>query len=190
RGNRPSFRLRCAALVFFVDVIILLAIATGALIAGRALRLPSIVAYLLAGVLAGPGGVGLIAHSEARDQLAELGVALPLFGVGIEFSLVRLRGILPRMLASGTLQVVVTVVATAVLFCWLGRAWPTAVFAGFLLSLSSTAIVFKLYDERGELEAPQGLAAAGILLLQDLALVPMMLLVPVLAGRRARAGPA
>lgn len=174
--------------MFSVDVIILLAIATAGLIAGRALRLPSIVAYLMAGVLVGPGGFGLVSRSNAVDQLAELGVALLLFGVGIEFSLDRMRRILARMIISGALQVTVTAAATAGLFRLLGTEWPVAVFVGFLVALSSTAIVFKLYDESGELEAPQGLAAGGILLFQDLALVPMMLLVPVLgSGGEGRA---
>ncbi|HLK11741.1 MAG TPA: cation:proton antiporter [Candidatus Binatia bacterium] len=176
-----------APVQLFAEVIVLLAVAAVGLLAGRALRLPSIVAYLVAGVLAGPGGLGLVGHSEAIDQLAELGVALLLFGVGIEFSLERLRRILPRMLACGALQVTVTVAATALAFRRLGGPWPGAVFLGFLVSLSSTAIVFKLYDERGELDAPQGLAAAGVLLFQDLALVPMVLLVPVLAGPDGRA---
>src|SRR5204862_428004 len=150
-------------------------------VAGRALGLPSIVAYLVAGILVGPGGLGLVSHSAAIGELAELGVALLLFGVGIEFSLDRLRRILPRMLASGALQVAGTVAATALAFRALALPWPAALFTGFLVSLSSTAIVFKLYDEEGELDAPQRLAAAGIPLLQDLALVPMTLLVPVLA---------
>jgi CPA2 family monovalent cation:H+ antiporter-2 len=90
--------------------------------------------------------------------------------------------------ASGGLQVTITVGATALAFRWLGAGWPGAIFLGFLVSLSSTAIVFKLYDEEGELDAPQGLAAASILLLQDLMLVPMMLLVPVLASPGERAG--
>src|SRR5437016_3236583 len=160
--------------VLFADVIVLLAVATAGLVAGRALGLPSIVAYLVAGVLVGPGGLGLVSHSAAIGELAELGVAL-LFGVGIEFSLERLRRILPRMLASGALQVAGTVAATALAFRALALPWPAALFTGFLVSLSSTAIVFKLYDEEGELDAPQGLAAAGILLFQDLAMVPMML---------------
>src|SRR5437870_3391819 len=164
----------------FVDAIVLLAVAATGLLAGRALGLPAIVSYLVAGVLVGPGGLGLLSHSEAIGELAELGVALLLFGVGIEFSLERLRRILPRMIASGTLQVAGTVGATALGFRALGLSWPAALLAGFV-SLSSTAIVFKLYDEEGELDAPQGLAAAGILLFQDLAMVPMMLLIPVLA---------
>ena len=168
--------------MLFVDVVVLLAVATGALIVGRALRLPSIVAYLIAGVLVGPGGLGLITRSGEIAELAELGVALLLFGVGIEFSLDRLKRILPRMIASGALQVSLTVATTALVFRALATPWPGALFIGFLVALSSTAIVFKLYDEEGELDAPQGLAAAGILLFQDLALVPMMLLVPVLAS--------
>jgi CPA2 family monovalent cation:H+ antiporter-2 len=167
--------------VFSLDVITLLAVATLGLLVGRTVRLPPIVAYLVAGVLVGPGGIGLVTSSPALEQLAELGVALLLFGVGIEFSLERLRRILPRMLTTGALQLGGTIAATAAVLHWLGTPWPQAVFVGFLVSLSSTAIVFKLYDEDGEIDAPQGLAAAAILLFQDLALVPMMLLVPVLA---------
>src|SRR5206468_518970 len=178
RSGRDA--LRCG--VLFAEVIVLLAVATAGLVAGRALGLPSIVAYLVAGVLVGPGGLGLVSRSAAISELAELGVALLLFGVGIEFSLDRLRRILPRMVASGALQVAGSVAATALVFRALALPWPAALFTGFLVSLSSTAIVFKLYDEEGELDAPHGLAAGGILLFQDLALVPMMLLVPVLAS--------
>jgi len=116
--------------LFFADVIVLLAVATAGLIAGRALGLPAILAYLVAGVLVGPGGLALVSHSEAIGELAELGVALLLFGVGIEFSLERLRRILPRMIASGTLQVAGTVGATALGFRALGLSWPAALLAG------------------------------------------------------------
>src|SRR2546430_11444718 len=178
RSGRDA--LRCG--VLFAEVIVLLAVATAGLVAGRALGLPSIVAYLVAGVLVGPGGLGLVSRSAAISELAGLGVALLPFGVGIEVSLGRLPRILPRMVASGALQVAGSVAATALVFRALALPWPAALFTGFLVSLSSTAIVFKLYDEEGELDAPQGLAAAGILLFQDLALVPMTLLVPVLAS--------
>jgi CPA2 family monovalent cation:H+ antiporter-2 len=166
--------------VLAADVVTLLAVAAGGLIAGRALGLPAIVTYLLAGVVAGPGVLGLVGRSAGLEQVAELGVALLLFGVGIEFSLGHLRRTLLQMLATGGLQVVGTVAVTALAFRALGNAWPVAVFVGFLIALSSTAIVFKLFDESGEIDAPHGRTAAGILLLQDLALVPMMLLVPVL----------
>jgi CPA2 family monovalent cation:H+ antiporter-2 len=165
-----------------LDLVLLLAVATIGVLVGRALRVPPTVSYLAAGVLVGPGGLAWITRSDALEQLAEFGVALLLFGVGIEFSLERLRRILGRMLLAGGLQIAVTVVMTAVAFRTLGTPWTTALFVGFLVSLSSTAIVFKLYDDAGELDTPHGLAAAGILLLQDLALVPMILLIPVLSG--------
>lgn len=164
------------------EIVILLAVATGALLIGHRLRIPPIVAYLFGGLLVGPGGLGWVAPSETIGQLAELGVALLLFGVGIEFSLDRLRRILLRMLTSGVLQVGLTILITTLLYLEFGVALPKAIFAGFALSLSSTAIVFKLYDEEGVIDAPQGQAAAAILLFQDLALVPMILLIPALTG--------
>jgi len=177
-----SSRRRYERSVVLAEVIALLAVAATGLLAGQALRLPAVVAYLVTGIVFGPAGLGWVAHSTAIERLAEIGVALLLFGIGIEFSLERLRHILPRMVTSGALQVTITTAVTAVLFRALGTALPAAILVGFLVSLSSTAIVFKLYDERDEIDTPQGLAAAGILLSQDLALVPMMLLVPVLAG--------
>src|SRR5438132_2192429 len=190
RSGRDA--LRCG--VLFAEVIVLLAVATAGLVAGRALGLPSIVAYLVAGVLVGPGGLGLVSHSAAISELAELGVALLLFGVGIEFSLDRLRRILPRMLASGALQVAGTVAATALAFRALALPWPAALFTGFLVSLSSTAIVFKLYDEEGELDAPQALRPAAFFSFRTRPLFRLMLFFPCLrrragagAGRAARA---
>ena len=137
--------------VLFADVIVLLTVATTALIVGRALRLPSIVAYLVGGVLVGPGGLGLVSRTEPIAELAELGVALLLFGVGIEFSLERLRQILPRMVASGALQVGVTVAATAIVFRQLGAAWAGAVFVGFLVS----AVAYTLLMGKTPLNEPQ-----------------------------------
>src|SRR2546427_9756020 len=112
--------------MLFVGVIVLLAVAPAGLLAGRALGLPAIVSYLVAGVLVGPGGLGLVSRSEPISELAELGVALLLFGVGIEFSLDRLRSILPRLIASGALQGTGTAPATALRCPALGVPWPTA----------------------------------------------------------------
>lgn len=164
------------------EVITLLAVAGAGLLVGRLVRLPSIVAYLLVGIVAGPGVLGLVQRSATLDQIAELGVALLLFGVGIEFSLDEVRRVLPRMVATGGAQIVATVGLTAAAFAALGTSAVLAIFFGFLVALSSTAIVFKLFDESGEIDAPHGQAAASLLLFQDLALVPMTLLVPVLAS--------
>jgi CPA2 family monovalent cation:H+ antiporter-2 len=165
-----------------LEVIAILALAGLGLVAGRLVGLSPIPSYLLAGVLAGPGGLGWLVHTRSLDQLAEVGVALLLFGVGIEFSLDRLRRRLLRMIVSGGLQVAATILLAAVALRAGGATLATAVFVGFLVSLSSTAIVFKLYADEGQIDAPPGQAAAGILFFQDLALVPMMLLVPVLAS--------
>jgi len=138
------------------DVVVLLAVAAGALLAARALRLPAIVAYLLAGVLVGPGALGWVRHSETVAEVADIGVALLLFGVGIEFSLDRLRRILPRMVLSGGLQVALTIAATAAAFRALDTPWPRAVFMGFLVALSSTAIVTSPSERPGS--SPTGWA--------------------------------
>lgn len=164
------------------ELIFLLIVAAVGLIAGRALRLPALVAYLLAGVLVGPGGLGWLEHSATVERFADIGVSLLLFGVGIEFSLPRLLKTLPRLLAGGSLQVTLTTAIIAAGFSAFGFSWPQAILVGFLVSLSSTAIVMKIHVENNEVDSPQGQADAGILLFQDLALVPMMLLVPALAG--------
>ncbi len=165
-----------------IDLVLLLAIACAGLLAGRLLGLPAMVAWLLAGVVAGPAGLGLLGYSDNLARLAELGVALLLFGVGVEFSLVGLRQRLARLLATGGAQVVVTAGATTLLFHEMGFTMQAAVVAGMLVSLSSTAVVFRLYSVSGELSAPHGQAAAGVLLFQDLALVAMMMVLPLLGG--------
>jgi CPA2 family monovalent cation:H+ antiporter-2 len=164
------------------EIVLLLGVAGAGLLLGRLVRLPSIVAYLIVGTLAGPGALGLVERSATLDQFAELGVALLLFGVGIEFSLDQMRRALPRMVTTGGVQIALTVALSTAVFAALGVSWEVATCFGFLVALSSTAIVFKLFDESGEIDAPHGQAAAGILLFQDLALVPMTLLVPVLAA--------
>jgi len=177
------------------DVVVLLGVAVAGLLAagflgnplaervfGRRIGIPPIVVYLFAGVLAGPGILGLVEHSESIDALAEIGVALLLFGVGIEFSLEKLRNMVAFLVVGGAVQVVVSIAVTAAIMLAIGRPRPEALVAGFLVSLSSTALVFKMLNGRGELDAPSGQAAAGVLLFQDLALVPMMLLLPALAG--------
>jgi CPA2 family monovalent cation:H+ antiporter-2 len=164
------------------ELVVLLVIAFVGLLASRALRLPAIAGYLLAGVVAGPAVFGLLAHSHEIELVAELGVALLLFGVGIEFSLADLRRSLARLATAGGAQVALTIALVALMFRAFGLAWGPSLFVGFTASLSSTAVVFKLFGETSELETPHGRAATGILLVQDLALVPMMLLVPVLAS--------
>jgi CPA2 family monovalent cation:H+ antiporter-2 len=146
------------------------------------LRLPTIVGFMIAGVVIGPYGLGLIRDVHAIEALAEIGVVLLLFTIGLEFSLRRILEMKRLVFAGGGMQVVLTVLAAGGLAHLWGRPANQAVFFGFLFALSSTAIVLKSYVERAEVDAPHGRAGVGILLFQDLSVVVMMLLVPVLGG--------
>jgi len=144
------------------------------------LRLPAIVGFLLAGVIMGPNGLRWIRGLEEVETLAEIGVVLLLFTIGLEFSLGKIFPIRRYVLWAGGLQILLTSLVVLVASLLLGYPPEVGIFYGFLVSLSSTAIVLRIYSDRGEIDAPQGRLAAGILLLQDLCIVPMMLLVPVL----------
>ena len=147
------------------------------------LRLPTIVGFMITGVLIGPHGLGLIKDVEAIEVLAEIGVALLLFTIGLEFSLRRLLEMKRLVLLGGGLQVVTTTLVVTGVARLFGRPVNEAVFFGFIFALSSTAIVLKSYIDRAEIDAPHGRAGVGILLFQDLSIVPMMLLIPILSAR-------
>ena len=147
------------------------------------LRLPTIAGFMITGILIGPYGLRLIRDVEAIEVLAELGVVLLLFTIGLEFSLRRILEMQRMFLVGGGLQVTLTVLLFTVLAYVFGRAFNQAIFFGFLFALSSTAIVLKSYIDRAEIDSPHGRAGVGILLFQDLSIVPMMLLIPALSGR-------
>ena len=123
------------------------------------------------------------------ESLAEVGVILLLFTIGIEFSLSRLREMRRQALVGGGLQVGLTLVAVSALAAALGQRWQVAVFLGCLVALSSTALVLKGLTDKGEIDTPHGRLATGVLIFQDLCVVPIMLLLPFLAGRAAAARP-
>jgi monovalent cation:H+ antiporter-2, CPA2 family len=170
------------SLPIFEELLLLLLASVPIAFLFNRLRLPTIVGFMITGVLIGPYGLGLIREAEAIDFLAEIGVVLLLFTIGLEFSLRRILEMRRLVLVGGGTQVVLTVVLVATLAYVLGRAPGQAVFFGFLFALSSTAIVLKSYVDRAEVDAPHGRAAVGVLLFQDLSIVPMMLLVPLLGG--------
>lgn len=161
-------------------VILLVSVLT-AFICNR-LRLPTIVGFMLTGVLIGPYSLGLIKDVYAIEVLAEIGVVLLLFTIGLEFSLRRIFEMKRLVLLGGNLQVLLTVLAVLGIALIYGRPLNQAIFFGFLFALSSTAIVLKSYVDRAEVDAPHGRAGIGILLFQDLSIVPMMLLIPILGG--------
>jgi CPA2 family monovalent cation:H+ antiporter-2 len=172
---------------FFVEVAAL--IVAGAVIAyvSARLGLVPIVGFLLAGVLIGPHALGLVGQ-ELADGAAEVGVILLLFTIGIEFSLDKLARLRRLILGGGALQVGLATAATAGILAALGVDWRAGVFTGFLVSLSSTAIVLKLLADRGETAAPHGEVGLAFLIFQDVAIIAMVLLVPMLGGAGGGAG--
>ncbi len=166
------------------DLVVTLTAALLVLLPSRRLRIPAAVGFMLTGILIGPGGFRLIADAHHVEMMAEVGVALLLFMIGLEFSLARLREIGRAFLVAGPLQVLGTIglAAAVALALPLGKTLGSAVFVGMLITLSSTAMVLRILGERGELHSPQGRLLLGILLFQDLAIVPMLVLAPNLAG--------
>jgi CPA2 family monovalent cation:H+ antiporter-2 len=164
------------------DLIVLYGMAMVIAFLMRRARQPTIVGYLLTGIVAGPFGLKLIADTSAVEILAEVGVALLLFTIGLELSFTKLMRMRQWVLGAGSLQLAATVTLVTVLMLWWGFPLRQTVFWGFLIAASSTAIVLRLLQERGELETAHGRIILGILLFQDLCVVPMMALVPVLAA--------
>ena len=144
--------------------------------------IPTIAGFILAGTLIGPHALGLVGDPHKVEVLSEIGVALLLFGIGIELNLSRLRRLWRPLLVGGGLQVGITI-AVVTLAAWVaGLPLNTAIFLGFIMAVSSTAIVLRGLEKRGEVEAPHGQLTLGMLIFQDICVVPMMLLLPVLAG--------
>lgn len=147
------------------------------------LKLPLLVGLMLTGIAIGPYGLGFIRELEGIEILAEIGVMLLLFTIGLEFSIRKLREMKTLVLIGGGLQVGITVLVTALIATSLGREVTQAIFFGFLIALSSTAIVLKSYVDRQEVDSPHGRAAIGILLFQDICVVLMLLVIPILGGK-------
>jgi len=148
------------------------------------LRVPPIVAFIIAGAVAGPTGIGIVKTQEEVNLLADLGIVLLLFTVGLEFSLSEIRRIWKAVVFGGTLQIAGTAaVLMLVLFLAVHETWRVSLFIGLFVALSSTAIVLRELSARNQLDAPHGRLMVGVLLLQDLAIVGLLLLVPILSGK-------
>ncbi len=159
-------------------VLILLAVAVLVAAAARALRLPTMLGYLVTGIVIGPYALGWIPDSEQARYLAEFGVVFLMFSIGLEFSLPRLMTMRKTVFGFGGAQVLSTIGLTA-LFAWLLDLPLLAALAlGGIMSMSSTAIVSKLLAERLEIQTPHGRQIFGALLFQDLAVVPLLILIP------------
>ncbi len=167
---------------FLTDAVVLVLAGAGIAYLCFRLGLIPIVGFLVAGVVIGPNALGLVHDPELVDAAAEVGVILLLFTIGIEFSLGRLAEMKTAIFAGGGLQVVLATLGTVLVLLPFGIDWRSALFTGFLVALSSTAIVLKLLADRGETTTAHGRIGLGILVFQDLAVVVMVLLVPMLGG--------
>jgi CPA2 family monovalent cation:H+ antiporter-2 len=162
--------------------VIILAMASLVVGVFHRLRLPTIAGFLVTGVLIGPGFGAFIEDRSTVEMMAELGVILLMFTIGLEFSVREMWRMRRLVFGGGVAQMVITGVVFGTLVFVAGRSWNEAVVWGAALSLSSTAIVLKLLGDGGRLGTPHGRAVLGILLLQDVAVVLLMLMLPVLAG--------
>ncbi len=170
------------------DIVIIFGLSIAILFICHRLRVPTIVGFLFTGILAGPYGLGLVKAVHEVEILAEVGVVLLLFTIGIEFSLKRLLQIKKSVLLGGSIQVLLTLLVTFFIARQLGQPIGESIFMGFLISLSSTAIVLKLIQERAEVDSPHGRTTLGILIFQDIIIVPMILVTPLIAGATGDSG--
>lgn len=167
------------------QIVIILGLSVFTIYLFQRFKLPTILGFLATGVLFGPHALGLARAGEEIAVLSEIGVVLLLFIIGLEFSIKNLMAIKRVVLTGGALQVLLTVLVVAGIATWFGLPPNKAFFIGFLFSLSSTAIVLKIIQEKGDMRSPQGRIAIGVLIFQDIIVVPMMLLIPIMAGMEA-----
>ena len=171
-------------------VLIFLTAAVLVVILCRQFKLPAMPGYLLVGLLIGPHGLALIADNDDTRALAEFGVVFLMFSIGLEFSLSKLMTMRRTVFGLGASQVAATVAVVAALSVVVGADWRAGIVFGGAFAMSSTAIVSKMLADRLELNSVHGRQVIGVLLFQDLAVVPLLILVPALAGSPAEMAPA
>ena len=162
-------------------VLLLLGASVLVVAAFRAVALPPILGYLLVGAVVGPHAFNLMPSSEGATQLAEFGVVFLMFTIGLEFSLPRLYAMKRIVFGLGLIQVTATLLCATLVCLALGLSWFAGIALGGLLAMSSTAILSKLLAERIELDSPHGREVMGVLLFQDLAVVPLLIVIPALS---------
>ncbi|MBE0666626.1 MAG: cation:proton antiporter, partial [Bacteroidales bacterium] len=170
------------------DIVIIFALSTFVNFIFTKIRVPAIIGYLITGVVAGPHLLRLISSPENVEVMAEIGVILLMFTIGLEFSLNHLLRIRRTVFFGGFLQLLLTVVFSMLLARVYNMTWTSALFVGFLTALSSTAVVLKLLQERSELTSHYGRTIVGILIFQDIILVPLILFTPFLGGAAGNLG--
>ncbi len=163
-------------------IFLLLTIAVGALAVARRFRLPAMLAYLMVGMLLGPYGLRALEESHEVDAIAEFGVVFLMFSIGLEFNLQRLKAMRNLVFGFGAAQMGLTALGTGLITMYgYEQGWRTGMVIGLAVAMSSTAIVAKMLSERFELHSRSGRQTMGVLLFQDIAVVPCLILFPALA---------
>jgi monovalent cation:H+ antiporter-2, CPA2 family len=165
-----------------IAVVCVIVLSVALLYLGQRFKMPSIVSFLVIGMLVGPFGFALITDQSVIDMIGEIGIILLLFTIGLEFSFQTLLRSWRAVIIGGIVQVCTTIVAITGLTLAFGMPFNESLIFGFIVSLSSTAIVMKILQEKGEVDTIQGRTLLGILIFQDLAIIPMMLVLPLLSG--------
>lgn len=164
------------------DILIIFALSTMVNFVFTKLKIPTIIGYLFTGIIAGPHLFALINSQDNIEIMAEIGIVLLLFTIGMEFSLKHLIKIRNIVFFGGMLQLLATALVTMLVARGYDLDWSGAIYVGFLTALSSTAVVLKLLQERSEITSNYGRTILGILIFQDIVLIPLLLLTPILSG--------
>lgn len=167
------------------DIVLIFGLSTIVNFLFTKIRVPTIIGYMLTGIITGPHLLGLIESGHEIELIAEIGVILLMFTIGLEFSLNHLLKIRKIVFLGGFVQFTLTAFAIMAIAISFQIEWKGSLFFGFLTSLSSTAIVLKILQERSELTSNYGRTVLGILIFQDLILIPLLLFTPILAGQAA-----
>ena len=170
-------------IIVIQDIVVILLVSLPIIFLFKKINIPSIVGFLIAGMIIGPYGFRLINDSDSINALAQMGVITLLFTIGLEISFKDLARMKKFVFIAGTLQVVLTVIISALISMALGLSTTLSIFIGMLISVSSTSIILTLLTQSNELDAPHGQIALSVSIFQDLAVVAMVLSLPLLSGR-------
>jgi CPA2 family monovalent cation:H+ antiporter-2 len=171
-----------------IDIVIIFALATAVNYLFTKIKIPTIIGYLLTGIVVGPSLLGIIRSPQDIEFMAEVGIIILMFTIGLEFSLNHLIKIRKIVFLGGFIQLILTAGITMLIARMYDMGWEASLFVGFLTALSSTALVLKILQERGELTSNYGRTVVGILIFQDIILIPMILLTPMLGGKTSNIG--
>lgn len=164
------------------DIVVILLVALPIIFLFKKINLPSIVGFLIAGMLIGPYGFKLIRSVNQIEAMAEIGIILLLFTIGLELSFTQMLRMKKYVFAVGGLQVLLTILISFIVYLIIGFTPQQSIFFGMLISISSTSIILTLLSQRNEIDAPHGKIAVSVSIFQDLAVVPMVLLLPLLSA--------